>query len=168
MSSWKRLESKKDYKSALDRINALIDARRSNNEQNEFLLLSYLVEEYEENYSPIPDASPHEVVKFALEMKGLKQNDLIPLLGSKGNVSKILNGAARIQMDQLYPLSSFLEIPLDALIPKKELENKKQARSIFGSEMKLGISQVSEPKGQYKKITSKLQKVKSGVKRKGV
>ena len=42
------------------------------------------------------------------------------ILGTKGNVSKILNGKANIQLEDLKPLSLFLGIPVDALIPKSK------------------------------------------------
>lgn len=118
MTKWHQLATKKDYKSAVDRLNVLMDARRSDEVQNELTLLSYLVEDYEAQYYAIPDAAPHEVIKYVMEMKGLKQKELIPILGSKGNVSKILNAAGKIQLEQLDPLSTFLGIPVEALIPK--------------------------------------------------
>jgi hypothetical protein len=46
-------KKKEDYSSALKRLEVLIDARRSDAQQNEFLLLTYLVEEYEEQNLPI-------------------------------------------------------------------------------------------------------------------
>jgi HTH-type transcriptional regulator / antitoxin HigA len=120
MATWTQLKTKKDYKAALDRVNALIDARRSDAQQNEFLLLSYLIEEYEEHHMPMSDASPHEVIQFMMDMKGLKQKDLVPLLGTKGYVSKILNGTASIPLQSIDTLSQLLGIPAEALIPKSK------------------------------------------------
>lgn len=119
MTTWRQLSSKAEYKKAVERLNVLMDLTRSDETQNELTLLSYLVEEYEEYHFPLPDAPAHEVVKFVMEMKGLKPKDLLAILGSKGNVSKILNGNARIQIETLAPLSSFLGIPVEALIPKQ-------------------------------------------------
>jgi len=121
MTTWRQLSSKADYKRAVERINILMEAKRSDDVQNELTLLSYLVEEYEEYHYSLPDAPAHEVVKFVMEMKGLKPKDLLPILGSKGNVSKILNGMARIQIETLAPLSSLLGIPVEALIPKQNI-----------------------------------------------
>jgi len=122
MATWTQLKSKKDYKAALDRVNALIDARRSDAQQNEFLLLSYLIEEYEYKHMPISDASPQEVIQFMMDMKGLKQKDLIPILGTKSYVSKILNGAAGIPIESIDPLSQLLGIPVETLIPKSKFK----------------------------------------------
>lgn len=145
MAKWRRLASKADYKKAIDRINELMDHTRSDAVQNELTLLSYLVEEYEEQYFPIPDASAQDVIKFMMEMKGIKQKDLIPLLGTKGNVSKILSGAAKIQVDMLAPLSSLLGIPVEALIPKKGV-----AAHVESIERRSKIT-VAEPSIEYKK-----------------
>ena len=131
MATWKKLKSEKTYKEALSRIDALLDVKRSEAMQNELMLLSYLVSEYESEYKAIPDASPLEVIRFMMEMKGIQQKDLVPLMGSKGFVSKILSGKAALQLDMVHKLSSFLGIPIEALIPKsdvqiKEIEEKTQ------------------------------------------
>lgn len=118
MTKWKSIASAKDYKIALNRINDLMNQRRTDDVHNELNLLSFLVEAYETKFHPIPDASPLEVIKFAMKMKGLKQQDLIPILGTKGNISKILSGQRNVQLDHIRPLSLLLGVPVDALIPK--------------------------------------------------
>ena len=139
MAIWTQLKSKKNYKAALDRVNVLIDARRSDAQQNEFLLLSYLIEEFEEQHMPMPDASPQEVLQFMMDMKGLKQKDLAPILGSKGYVSKILNGVAGVPVEAVDALSQFLDIPVDALIPKSKAKPDE-------------VSMVAEKKVRYRRI----------------
>lgn len=122
MVAWTPLKTKKEYKAAVNRVNELIDARLSDSQENELLLLSYLIEEYEEQYMPMPDASPAEVIKFMMEMKDLKQKDLIPVLGTKGFVSKILNCAANIPLHSMDALCQLLGIPVEALIPKSNMQ----------------------------------------------
>lgn len=118
MARWSSIKNKRQYREALNRIEALIDLKRTDAQQNEFMLLSYLIQEYEHEHMPLPDVSPHEVISFIMEMKGIRQKDLIPLLGTKGNVSKILSGAAQLQLDTLDTLSRFLGIPVEALVPR--------------------------------------------------
>jgi len=122
MARWTRLESRKDFKSASDRVDQLIDIDPTESEHNELMLLFYLIEEYEKKHYPMPDAPINKVIRFMLEMKELKQKDLIPTLGSKGNVSKILSGKAKLQLEDVHPLSTLLGIPAEALIPKSESE----------------------------------------------
>lgn len=118
MTKWTKLSSRKEYKAAMNRIDQLIDVKKTDVLQNELLLLAYLIEEYEQQHTPMPDAQPHEVIRYALNMRGLKQKDLIPILGSKSNVSKILSGSVKLGTNQLSALSSFLKIPVESLIPK--------------------------------------------------
>jgi len=122
MAAWTKLKTKKDYNAALHRVDELIDARRTDAQQNEFLLLSYLIEEYEQEFIPMRDASPAEVIQFMMEMKDLKQKDLIPILGTKSFVSKILNGTAKIPVKSMDALCQFLGIPVEALIPKSNVQ----------------------------------------------
>ena len=146
MGTWAQLKTKKDYKAALSRVDELIDARRSEAQQNELLLLSYLIEEYEEMYMPMPDASPAEVIQFMMEMKGIKQKDLVPILGTKSFVSKILNGAANIPLNSMDGLCQLLGIPVEALIPKSNIQYNK-------------MTMVAEPGVKYKSKKSS-QKLK--------
>lgn len=118
MATWKRITSETAYKKAVRRINELIDAERTDAVLNELGLLSYLVEDYEATAHPMPDVSPAEVILYMMDMKGLKQQDLVPILGTKGNVSKILSGKANLQLSDIHPISTMLGIPVDALIPK--------------------------------------------------
>ncbi len=118
MTAWKRITSENTYKKAVRRINELIDAERTDAVLNELGLLSYLVEDYEATAHPMPDVSPAEVILYMMDMKGLKQQDLVPILGTKGNVSKILSGKANLQLSDIHPISTMLGIPVDALIPK--------------------------------------------------
>ncbi len=108
------------------------------------MLLSYLIEAYDEKHYPMPDATPHEVIKFMLDMKDLKQKDLIPILGTKGNVSKILSGAAKLPLESLKPLSKFLGIPVDALIPAFDKHTAEDASYTDPIETELKGSRVLE------------------------
>ncbi len=148
MTKWSRLASKADYRKATDRINVLLDQRKTDEIQNELTLLSYLVEEYEEQHFPIPDASAQDVIKFMMEMKGIKQKELIPLLGTKSNVSKILSGAAKIQVDMLAPLSSFLGIPLEALVSNVKMDANTTS---LEPRMKTAVAEPSITYGKRKK-----------------
>ena len=117
MAIWKKLKSRRDYKNALARVDELIDVKENDTRMNEFMLLTYLIEEYESEVFPMTDVTPLEVIRFMMEMKGIQQKDLIPILGSKSFVSKILQGTAKLQLEMIGPLSKFLGIPAETLIP---------------------------------------------------
>ncbi len=148
MAKWRQLVNKTDYKRAVDRLNILMDAARSDEVQNELTLLSLLVEEFEESYFPMPEATPQEVIRFVMEMKGIRQKDLIPILGTKGNVSKILNGAAKIQLEMLDPLAQFLGISVEALIPKGK---RSATPRPFKPQSQIAVAESSVQYGKKKK-----------------
>jgi HTH-type transcriptional regulator/antitoxin HigA len=75
-----------------------------------FDLLTLLIEEYEEKAYPFPDVSPHETLKILLEDRGMKQKDLIPIFGSPGVVSEILNGKRPITLKTAKKLAEFLKL----------------------------------------------------------
>ena len=64
----------------------------------------------------IPD--PIEAIKYRMEEMGLKQKDLVPLIGSKSKVSELLNYKINLSLSMISNLSSTLHIPLEVLISK--------------------------------------------------
>jgi HTH-type transcriptional regulator/antitoxin HigA len=119
MPRWNQLKSEKEYDMACARIDALIDIPETDAVMNELSLVSIFVEEYEEAYYKMDDATPLDVIKFMMDMKGLKQKDLVGVLGVKSNVSRIMNGSRQITIDRVAELSEFLGVPIDALVPAR-------------------------------------------------
>jgi HTH-type transcriptional regulator/antitoxin HigA len=62
--------------------------------------LGTLIEIYEEEHYPIPDATGAEALRFLMEEHGLTQSDL-PEVGSQGVVSEILNGKRELNIRQV-------------------------------------------------------------------
>jgi HTH-type transcriptional regulator/antitoxin HigA len=52
--------------------------------------LAAFVLQYEDEICPGPDTSPAGVLKYLMAEHGLRQTDLVPILGSKSYVSQIL------------------------------------------------------------------------------
>jgi HTH-type transcriptional regulator / antitoxin HigA len=117
MPTWKKLENEVDYDAAIARIDELIDVPETDELMNELTLVSMLVEEYENVHYALDDSTPLEIVKFMMDMKGIKQKDLVGVLGSKSNVSRILNGTRSLTIDRISALSELLGIPVDVLVP---------------------------------------------------
>lgn len=72
--------------------------------------LTALVMQYEEEIEPGSDSSPAGVLKFLMEERGLRQVDLVPLLGSKSYVSQILSGHRPISRDAAGKLAEFFRV----------------------------------------------------------
>ncbi len=105
-----------DHMKALARIEELISAPEGSPEADELEVLAILVEKYEEEHYPIPEAPVSEVLKLFMEENNLPPKDMAKYLGSASAVSKILNGSKDLTVNQIRILSNELKIPLTALV----------------------------------------------------
>ena len=72
--------------------------------------LTALVLQYEEEIYPSPIGSPSGVLKYLMEDRGLRQVDLVPILGSKSYVSQILSGHRPISKESAGKLAKFFHV----------------------------------------------------------
>ena len=112
----KVIKTEKDYESALARINDLMDADPGTPEGDELELLVTLVELYEKAKHPIDLPDPVEAIKFRMEQLGLKQKDLIPLIGSRSKVSEVLSRQRPLSITMIRKLNAGLGIPAEILV----------------------------------------------------
>lgn len=110
------IRSEKDYNKALERLESIFDAKLGTKEGDELDILSILIDKYENEYFPIGMPDPVEAIKFRMEQMGMKQKDLIALIGFKSRVSEILNRKRKLTLDMVRKLSKALHIPTDVLI----------------------------------------------------
>ena len=68
-------------------------------------LLTLLIERYESERYPLPDADPIDVLRLLLEQNGLTQRDIAAELGSESTVSLVLAGKRRLNRDHIARLS---------------------------------------------------------------
>lgn len=123
MKKWFVLENKRDYESALARIDSLMDMNpyQKTDEGKELKLLLILVEKYEDENYPIDSPDPIEAIKIRMEDLGLTASDLISAIGDKGTVSKVLGGKISLSLRMIRNLSSQLNLPADVLIREPKL-----------------------------------------------
>jgi HTH-type transcriptional regulator / antitoxin HigA len=81
-----------------ERVLAVVDRLMSKGEDNltpeETTLLELLVqliERFEEKAYPIPESPGYRVLQTSMENRGVKQADLLPIIGSRGIASEIYN-----------------------------------------------------------------------------
>lgn len=101
-------EELKDYIEALFRLTAKPDA--TPDETRAIELLTLLIEKYESERYPVPDAEPVDVLRFLLSSNGLSQRDLIAELGSESTVSLVLSGKRQLNRDHIARLSKRFHI----------------------------------------------------------
>ncbi|HEY6333081.1 MAG TPA: hypothetical protein VI756_27405 [Blastocatellia bacterium] len=80
------------------------------------VLMSELVEKFEEEHYAIEPPPPHEILKMLMEDRGLKQRDLIPVFGSIGVTSEVVGGKRAISKAQALLLGRFFELSPDLFV----------------------------------------------------
>lgn len=107
------IETDAEYERVLEFINRLMskaEGKLSSEESVLLELLTQLVERYEEKNYPIPTAAPHEVIQFLMEDRGLQHKDLMPVLGSRGVTSDVINGKRKPSKSQIKLLAEFFRL----------------------------------------------------------
>jgi HTH-type transcriptional regulator/antitoxin HigA len=79
-------------------------------------LLTLLVRQFEESRYPLGHASPLDTLREFVEMRGLRQRDLIPVFGSSSVVSDVLNGKRGISKTHARKLAAFFHAPISLFI----------------------------------------------------
>lgn len=74
-------------------------------EEEAIELMTLLIDRYEQEHYPIPEAEPADVLRFLLEQNGLSQRDIAPELGGESTVSLVLSGKRQLNRDHIARLS---------------------------------------------------------------
>ena len=74
-------------------------------EEEAIELMTLLIDRYEQENFPVPEAKPADVLRFLLEQNGLSQRDIAPELGSESTVSLVLSGKRQLNRDHIARLS---------------------------------------------------------------
>lgn len=108
MSSLLRpIRNEKQYAHAQRILDSLLDLGGGDRKHPLHGLLETLGElmfVYEERHHEIPDVSGREMIRYFMELHGLKQADLEEELGGQSAVSAILNGTRRLNVRQMRAL----------------------------------------------------------------
>ena len=118
----KPLKTETDYEEALSRINELMDAAPDSKEGDELDVLSVLVENYEAVHHAIGTPDPIQAIRFQMEQFGLKDKDLIPLIGQSGRVSEVLTYKRKLTLPMIRKLEAGLNIRTKCLIQDYKLK----------------------------------------------
>ena len=110
------IKNEKDYQKALKRLELVFDAKKGTEKGDELEILSILIDKYENEKFPIEMPDPIEAIKFRMEQMGLKQKDLVELVGFKSRVSEILSRKRKLTLDMIRKLHKTLHIPTEVLV----------------------------------------------------
>ncbi|UCS94903.1 transcriptional regulator [Echinicola marina] len=122
----KVITSEMEYQNALKRLSEIFDAVPDTPEGMEAELLVTLIEKYEKEHFPVSMPEPIAAIREVMERKGIKDKDLIPVMGSKSAVSLVLNRKRPLTIDMIRNLSDFLGLPVEVLIQPYEINGDRK------------------------------------------
>jgi len=117
----KLIRTEAEYDKALNRLEAIFDAKSRSKEGQEAEVLALLIEEYEDRLYPIDTPDPIVAIQIRMEEMELKQKDLVGIIGSKGIVSEVLNKKRKLTVNMIRNLSEKLKIAARVLVQDYEL-----------------------------------------------
>jgi HTH-type transcriptional regulator / antitoxin HigA len=80
--------------------------------------LTDLVETYEDEHEPIPDASESDVLRELMRSNGLSQAKLAQQVGlAQSTISAVLNGTRSLTKEQVVALARFFHVSPAAFLP---------------------------------------------------
>lgn len=110
------IRTKADYRAAMQRIDAVWDAKPRSPESDELEVLSLLVEAYEKKHIAVPKVDPVNLLLHVMEARQLSRKDLEPYIGSRARVAEVLNRVRPLSLEMIRRLSAGLALPADLLI----------------------------------------------------
>ena len=91
-------------------------ADRSLEEDAILELLVTLIGKFEDENYPIPEGTPHSMLLHLMEESGIKQENLVGVIGSRGVVSEVVNGKRGISKAQAKALAEFFSVDVGLFI----------------------------------------------------
>ena len=101
---------------AMERLEAIFDARFGTPEGDELEVLGILIEKYEQEHFPIDMPDPVEAIKFRMEQMGYSQSDFADIVGLKSRASEILNKRRKLSLKMIRNIPDKLNIPTEVLV----------------------------------------------------
>lgn len=119
---WYLIDTEQEYEKAIARYEEIKRSLKGSEEHKEKLLLVYLISEYEERTSSLPEVDPIELIKIRMEDFGYNSSDLAKEYGDKGTVSKVLNYKQSLSLTMIRKFSHLLKIPAQELMKEYNLK----------------------------------------------
>ena len=113
----KVIESDEEFDRMVEHLERLTFKQDASAEENALAsLLQKLVLAYDDEHYPLPEVPPHRMVRFLMEQRGLKQADLVPVLGSRAQVSDLVNGKRGISKNQVKKLAKYFGVSAELFL----------------------------------------------------
>lgn len=112
------IRNEKENQAALAEVRALLDARMRTPAMEEHLdLLAALIEKYEEEHYPMPEAAaPADILRELMLERGMTVTELGALIKSKGTASQMLSGRRKISVKAAKRFSEIFKMPVSLFL----------------------------------------------------
>lgn len=122
------IKSDDDYHRVLQEAEVLVahDPEIGSKEAEKLELLTLLIEDFERRQFPFDVPDPIEAIEFRMQEQGLRQKDLVALIGSRSRVSEVLARKRPLTVPMIRSLSTGLGIPLEALLAEPSTTDSKK------------------------------------------
>jgi HTH-type transcriptional regulator/antitoxin HigA len=113
----KPIENDKEFDRAVERLEELDFPSHELTPEETALreVLAALIDRYGERFD-LPEQPPREMVRYLMEQRGLKQADLVPVLGTRAQVSDVVTGRRGISEAQAKKLAEFFRVRVDLFL----------------------------------------------------
>jgi HTH-type transcriptional regulator / antitoxin HigA len=122
------IKNEKDYERALREVENLMDAGPGTPEGDTLDVLVTLIEAYEAKRWPVDLPDPIDAIQLRMEQRHLRPRDLVPVLGSSGRVSEVLNRRRALTLPMIRRLEQALAIPARILVQDPLRKRRRPSR----------------------------------------
>lgn len=115
----KAIETTEEYDHMVAAVEALMDKGESRLCPEESALLetmAILIQAYDDRHASIQHAAPNQTLAYLMETSGITTKDLLPIFGTRGRVSEVLNGKRSISKTQAKRLADHFHVAADLFI----------------------------------------------------
>lgn len=114
----KPIQTARDFDRMVAQLEEMDFAKRKLTPEEEALreILAALIEVYDQERHHITEQPPCEMVRYLMELRGLKQVDLVPVLGSRAQVSDLVNGKRAISKAQVKKLAGYFGVSAELFL----------------------------------------------------
>ncbi len=112
------IKNKKQYNACLNWVDEQFDKKiKPHSPEGEKLqIMLLLIKQYEDQHYPIPLPDPIEAIKMKMEERGMRNQDWVGKIGSKGYISSILNKKKPLTLELVKFFHRELNIPAHVLL----------------------------------------------------
>jgi HTH-type transcriptional regulator/antitoxin HigA len=115
----KAIEGEEEYDRMVAAVEALMDKGEEHRSPEEEALLetmAILIQAYDDRHHNLPPVPGHEMLAYLIETSGKTAKELLPVFGTRGRLSEVLNGKRSISKEQAKKLSTVFKVTADLFI----------------------------------------------------